>query len=135
MHSTIERAVKNVQVNVPSEWKTICQLARKTPKPYNVVTMNHESFIDWSMVAQNNKNTARYATTEGELVEWRKIKWFRYETDSSDTIYFKYIYNDPDLKQIKLLKMNRGRPPIIRVNELPKAHTSRKLISWENTKT
>lgn len=86
------------------------------------------------MLAQNNKNTARYVTTEGELVEWRKIKWFHYEKDSSDTIYFKYNYNDSDFKQIKLLKMNRGRPPIVRIDELPKAYKSRIPISWEKYK-
>lgn len=32
MHSTIERALKNKDINVPAEYISICKLARKKPK-------------------------------------------------------------------------------------------------------
>lgn len=74
MHSCIERCAKNVQVNVPSEWALLCQTARKNPSPYKIMNLNHNFFIDWASLAEGNKDTPRYQTTQGEVVEWRKIK-------------------------------------------------------------
>ncbi|XP_039280312.1 uncharacterized protein LOC120350546 [Nilaparvata lugens] len=88
LHSVIEITAKNIQVNTPSEWQLICQLARKTHKPYNVVPMTHNSFINWTSVAEENKKKARYETVDGEVVEWRKIKWFLYQKDHPESIFF-----------------------------------------------
>lgn len=60
MHSASERAAKNIQVNVPSEWQLICQMARKILKP-------HDSFIDWSSLAEENKVNPSYKTVKGNF--------------------------------------------------------------------
>lgn len=126
MHSTIERAAKNVQINVPSEWHVVCQTARKTPKPYNIVYLDHTSFIDWNELAQTNKEKIRYETVTGDLVSWKKIKWFRFLKEKPDSIFFKYEYNDTSFKEIKILK-HVGRPSSIDL--LPKAYSSRLPIT------
>lgn len=121
MHSTIERAAKNIQVNVPSEWGIICQTARKNPEPYKVVFLNHEDFIDWSSLASMNKETKRYITVTGEVVHWRKIKWFRHLKSEPSSIFFKYNYDDVSFSEIKILK-SLGRPNRLNIESLPKAY-------------
>ncbi|KAL4718752.1 hypothetical protein ACJJTC_001895 [Scirpophaga incertulas] len=44
MHSVIEGSVKNTIVWAPSQWITVCQLARKEPRPYNVNYLDHTDF-------------------------------------------------------------------------------------------
>lgn len=44
IHSTIESSVRNTIVWAPSQWLTVCQLARKEPKPYQVETLSHVDF-------------------------------------------------------------------------------------------
>lgn len=124
MHSCIERSVKNVQVNVPSG-----QVARKNPSPYKIMNMTHTSFIDWTSLADGNKDTARYQTTEGDVVEWRKIKCFKYEKNHPDLIQFKYNYDDDNFKKIKVNKSMRHQNP-----NLPKAYTSKLPITWAKYK-
>lgn len=129
MHSCIERAAKNVQVNVPSEWALICQMARKNPNPYKMLNMTHTSFIDWTSLADGNKDTARYHTTGGEVVEWRKIKCFKYDKSHPDLIQFKYNYDDENFKIIKVMKSTRYQSL-----NLPKAYSSRLPITWAKYK-
>lgn len=129
MHATIERAAKNVQVNVPSEWGIICQTARKTPEPYIVNYLTHDSFIDWTLLASKNKETSRYKTLTGEVVEWRKVKWFRYIKNKPDSIFFKYNYDDDSFLEISI-KKSAGRPQQLNsVKDLPKAYKNRLKLS------
>lgn len=121
IHSSIERSAKNIQVNVPSEWGIICQTARKTPEPYKVLYLNHEAFIDWSSLASSNKETQRYITVTGEVVQWRKIKWFRYLKSEPDSIFFKYDYDDETFSEIKIMK-SVGRPHQLNLENLTKAY-------------
>lgn len=121
MHSVIERAAKNIQVNTPSGWQLIDgQLSRKITKPYNVVPMTHDSFINWTSLAEGNKSKPRYETVDGKLVEWRQIKWFMYQTDHPDSIFFKYRYDDKSFKEMKLNK--RVGRPLENPKDLPKAY-------------
>lgn len=94
MHSAIERASKNIQVNTPSEWSLICKLARRSPRPYSVIELTHDNFIDWSLLAEGNKVTPTYMTVTGEKVKWLAIKWVRYTKDNPNSILFKYNYED-----------------------------------------
>ncbi|XP_050507499.1 uncharacterized protein LOC126885114 isoform X1 [Diabrotica virgifera virgifera] len=51
MHSVIKGAVKNTIVWAPSQWATVCQLARKEPKPYNVSYLDHTDFKGYGTFA------------------------------------------------------------------------------------
>lgn len=44
MHSTIERALKNKNINVPAEYIEVCRTARKNPSPYDVSYLNYDFF-------------------------------------------------------------------------------------------
>lgn len=48
MHSTIERALKNREIYIPSGYIEVCRTARKNPKPYEVVELDHTYFKKFS---------------------------------------------------------------------------------------
>ncbi|CAG4946689.1 unnamed protein product [Parnassius apollo] len=50
MHSVIEKSVTNNIVWAPSQWPTICALARKVPKPYEVEVLSHKDFEGWDTI-------------------------------------------------------------------------------------
>ncbi|CAH2092929.1 unnamed protein product [Euphydryas editha] len=49
IHSTIEQSVRNNTVWAPSQWATICELARKEPTPCIVENLTHEDFLDFDV--------------------------------------------------------------------------------------
>ncbi|KAJ2937630.1 hypothetical protein O0L34_g16900 [Tuta absoluta] len=51
IHSTIESSIRNTTIWPPSQWVTICQLARKEPRPYYVEGLNHEDFKSFDDLA------------------------------------------------------------------------------------
>ena len=50
VHSVIERALTRVSISVPMDYVKIIETARKTPKPYEVVYLDHTFFRDFSQV-------------------------------------------------------------------------------------
>lgn len=50
IHSSVERALKNKNINVPAEYITICKSARKHPRPYDVTYLNHSFFKSFNDV-------------------------------------------------------------------------------------
>ena len=69
VHSTIERAAKNASVYSPDQWQMLIQLARTTPKPYNVVPLDYKDILDFKHLAsellRNTKTDSR-----GGRVQW-----------------------------------------------------------------
>ena len=41
IHSSVERALKDKNINFPAEYISICSSARKNPRPYDVTYLNH----------------------------------------------------------------------------------------------
>lgn len=50
VHSTIERAMKNRNVDVPAEYIGICKTARKKPEPYDVTYLDFSFFKNFNTV-------------------------------------------------------------------------------------
>lgn len=50
MHATIERRVKSVRINVPADYAYHCKKARKNPKPYDVMYLDHSFFRSFKKV-------------------------------------------------------------------------------------
>lgn len=50
IHSSVERALKNKNINVPAKYIFICRLARKNPRPYDVMYLNHAFFKSFDEV-------------------------------------------------------------------------------------
>lgn len=44
MHATIERKLKNRNINVPADYMHVCRTARKNPSPYHVKYLTHDFF-------------------------------------------------------------------------------------------
>ena len=82
VHSTIERAARNVAVSSPSQYETIIQLARKD-NPYRVQRVDSPFFRDYS-----GTNSLKKSVT-GETIKWMKVKRFIY---TKDHIHFSYEY-------------------------------------------
>lgn len=78
------------------------------PELYNVVSMAHDSFVDWTLLAEGNKGKPRYETVGGDVVDWRNIKWFIY---------------DKSFKEIQIQKS--VGIPLMNPEDLPKAYTSK----------
>ncbi|CAG9782705.1 unnamed protein product [Diatraea saccharalis] len=52
MHSVIEKSVTNTIIWAPSQWPTVCSLARKAPKPYEVEVLCYKDFEGWDTVSE-----------------------------------------------------------------------------------
>lgn len=52
IHSTIESSIRNTVIWAPSQWLTVCQLARKEPAPYQVETLTHENFKNYEQLSE-----------------------------------------------------------------------------------
>lgn len=101
MHSKIEKAKKNKRIYIPSEMRMIVEQARMKPKPFNVNVLNFNEFWDFkTLFTETIKNST--LTSNGEKVEYLKIKWFRFQRDSEEVL-FKYNYDD-DFKSIPYSK-------------------------------
>ncbi|CAG4952562.1 unnamed protein product [Parnassius apollo] len=81
MHSTIERVLKNKDINVPAEYVGVCRSGRKKPKPCDVTYLGHKYFKNFndSDPKVTNIRALRY-TPSGEIYfklrfpdEWQTI--------------------------------------------------------------
>lgn len=107
MHSTIEQAKKRASIFIPSQWDTIITMARKK-HPYIVVPLRFNQFYDLQKVAKENYGSFKQ-TTDGERVNWGKIKIIKIDKKEEHTIMFKYSYDDDNYKKINVEKnLKRG---------------------------
>jgi hypothetical protein len=107
MHSTIEQAKKRASIFIPSQWDTIITMARKK-HPYIVVPLRFNQFYDLQKVAKENYGSFKQ-TTDGEKVNWGKIKIIKIDKKEEHTIMFKYSYDDDNYKKINVEKnLKRG---------------------------
>ena len=107
MHAAIENAKRKTSVNIPSQWDTIVWNARKTP--YTVVPVKPWDIVDYKAIAKKDlKNVA--IGINGQRVQWRKIKHFRFTKEDPNKIYFKYRFADEEFSIIKERPSRRGRP-------------------------
>lgn len=55
VHAVIERKIKNMNIQAPSEWPTIIRNARLRPKPYETIQRYYSDFRDWKSLAVPKK--------------------------------------------------------------------------------
>ncbi|KAL8606590.1 hypothetical protein ACOMHN_009475 [Nucella lapillus] len=129
MHSTIESAKTGVKVHTPDEWTFLMRCARPR-KRYDVEELAHRNIFDFKSVATTCLRNTK-SDTDGNRVNWMKIKWLRYLKGEEDTIYFKYKMSDP-FKKLKIRhgSSRRGRPiSVTTIEELPRRYAQRLPIS------
>lgn len=94
------------------------------PELYNVVSIAHESFVNWTLLAEGNKVKPRYETVGGDVVYWRKIKLMVYlRQNRPDPKCFKQGYDDKSFKEIQIQKS--VGIPLKNPEDLPKMYTSK----------
>lgn len=121
MHSAIERALKNRDINVPAEYIEICKLARKKPSPYKVTYLNHEFFRKFDDVQFYKSIRPGRGKGDAKVTDMRAIQY-----NPNGDIHFKLYFTE----EWKTLPQRKSVPvkPIL-LTELPNLHRTKKKIS------
>lgn len=111
MHSTIEAQKKHIPVYLMNDWLNIFRMARstrtkKSNKPYSVTELKFNDFLDLSALSMTIIRNKR-RDTEGNIVNWMKVKCFKYEKESPGIIHYKYNHSG-EYKKINV--SGKGRP-------------------------
>ena len=108
MHSAVERAMKKVgEIFVPSQLLMVIKLARKTPKPYTVISVKSPDIKDWKSYSQS-KGILRVRSTErGTNVDWTKFMSVCVSKDETNTVKFKYSHTDATYEILKIGETRR----------------------------
>lgn len=100
------KCCKNIPFYLPHEWVTIAKTGKRTEPKYEVYQKNDIGFIDWKQLAtliMSNRNK----DVEGNVANWRDIKWIRYEKSNPFVIKIKTDF-DNNFLTIKVLP-RKGR--------------------------
>lgn len=122
MHSAIETEKKHTDVFTMHDWVSIFRRAKRR-LPYKVVSLHHQDFYDLQSLAQEiMKNRRR--DEDGNVVNWLRVKSFRYVKDEPGVMYYKYNYSE---NYKRIFVYGRGRPSA-RLTLTP-AYTGKHAIS------
>ena len=105
IHSAIESAKKNARIYIPEDWYNIIRMARRA-RPYLIVPLSFESFLDFKQNTQQVDNTK--FDEEGKPVKWLNIRWIRATRWNPNTILFKYNF-ESEFKALNLKRQKKGR--------------------------
>jgi len=128
VHACIERAVRKMSINAPTDYYAAVANARNPQ--YKVVCMDRDDFQDFNGLTQCILRN-RTKDTNKNKVNWLKIKHFRYLKQKSSEIYFKYD-TDTDNQSFHTLVINqgnRGRRPVAIPTSLSPLYTGPVNIS------
>ncbi|XP_031331486.1 uncharacterized protein LOC116162089 [Photinus pyralis] len=78
IHSTIERHLRNKNINVPADYVDVCKTARQNPKPYTVYYLDHKFFKNFSSI--QFYNSIRPGRSPGDPVV-TDIRALQYQPD------------------------------------------------------
>ena len=122
VHSCIEHMKKGTTITHPDEWLGLIAGARRK-HPFSVVHLGHKDFLDmaalsglWFRSSMKDDN--------GLPVKWMKIRQFRYEKSSTNSVKFRYDFQE-DFREMRLAGSRR------RLNEmqLQRLYPSQQCIS------
>ena len=125
LHAAVEHAKRHVPVFVPADWETVCRLARKHKRPYNVIPLTHESFFDFKMMSSQLPVVGK--------ISWRGTCMIRYqrvqgengsEVDVSVKDDFEKELTPIKPKKTRISSLTATNPP-----KPPKAYKGRLTIS------
>lgn len=122
VHSCIESMKKGTTIHHPDEWIGLIKCARRR-RPFTVVHLGHEDFFDIAKLA-SLWFKANMKDNTGSLVKWMKIRQFRYEKSSSNTVKFRYDFQE-DFREMRLTGSRR----LVKEMELQKLYHLRQCIS------
>jgi len=118
VHSAVENACRHQNIYAPTDYYSIVKSARRN-NPYNVTVMDTEMFHDYKFLSQSMLKN-RTKGTDSTVVNWLKVKWFKYERQNPAKNFFKYDYVD-DFRVIDVVCQSQGRK-MVRRPELKKLY-------------
>jgi len=110
MHACIENAQKGKNIYVPAQWVTLISCAKVTGKPYTVIELSNEDFLDFKPLVDDklcNWTTAH----DGTKIKWNTIREITVTFEKPFEICLKYDLSASDFVEIDIsrLKKQRGR--------------------------
>ncbi|CAG9760245.1 unnamed protein product [Ceutorhynchus assimilis] len=107
MHASIERVTEHTKIFWPNDWLNVLRLANKK-KPYRVNIMTHSDFLDYKGLKDKIMIITK-KSEEGENVNWKEIKWLRFQKDTPTSFQYRNEY----WKDFKIVNVTRlGRKSI-----------------------
>lgn len=122
MHSTIERRLRNHNINVPADYVQYCKSARSKPRPYDVKYRTYDFFKDFSAVKYYNSIRPGRKTGDPVVSDLKQIK---YKPDG--VIEYK-LRHSGDWIEMMVRKKTQST---YNFNELPNLYAQRKKIKKE----
>ena len=104
MHSAIETAAKFRNIYTPKDWVRIMKNARPD-KPYTVIEVNQDIIFDFKDFV---KNLNTKVNTQGENIEWTKIREINVSGKKSNIMKYKTQFLE-DYKEINLDSKKMGQ--------------------------
>lgn len=89
VHAVIEKHIRGMNIQAPSEWATIIRNARKRPRPYETIQMKFSEFFDWKALTVLKK----LKTAEGTDVKLSDIKRIRFSKADLQNVSISMSYN------------------------------------------
>lgn len=126
MHSTIERAKRHQKIYTTREWEILIAGSKKSGDPYIVNRLGHEDFYDVKELSKNimmNRNR----NTDGDVVQWLKVKHLRFQKSKPYVISYRYNLDDETFLEMNVRTQRRGRRS--QEASLKAAYTARLPIS------
>nr|CAH7761045.1 unnamed protein product [Callosobruchus chinensis] len=82
-HSLIEKQKKkfNGQLEHPHDWANLIRQTGKK-KPFIVKELERNNFYNFSGLLKNGPLINRKTDTDGDKINWRELRWIRYEKGS-----------------------------------------------------
>ena len=110
VHSVIERKTREIELYTPDQWYGAVRAAfagRKSGKPYDVIEMTHEDFIDWKTMSKQALQNL-LVDDDGVQVYWTNIRQVRVTEKNPDTIEVKTEF-DGEWQQITVFRKKKTR--------------------------
>lgn len=130
MHSAIEHQLTQFPVYSMIDLSNVIKLARsskksqkggKIKKPYKSVQLYFSDIIDLKDL-KNNLVKNRPIANDGEVVQWLKIKCFRFEKSKPNIVNFRYDYVSPykeldvSLSDVEQKSLKKGKTAVCTKN-------------------
>lgn len=122
MHSTIERKLKGININIPADYVNICKSARRLPKPYEVNYLSHNFFKNFSSLKYLTSIRPGKKVGDPTVTDIRALKY-----NPTGTIQYKLRFGD----EWKDLPIRLNKVTAIPLTELPVLYKQRIPIKNE----
>lgn len=150
MHSVIERHLKQREINVPADYVEVCRNARKSPRPYKVIYLDHSFFKNYSTPMMFKSIRPGLRKGDNKVTDIRCLKY------SGGKIYYKVNFDEEfrllpscgekGKKSVEILRKSKRRPELELSNstmnritefgkvDFPQLHNNRIKITYAKYK-